>query len=63
MYLLLAYLRTILPEWVDVMVSSTTVVSTLAYEAIKSKNKITRRSILGKIDRTMDLIGFPCKPR
>ncbi len=53
---LLAYLRTILPEWVDSMVSSTTVVSALAYEAIKTKKKITSRSILGKIDRTLELI-------
>ncbi len=58
-----SYLRIILPEWVDDMVSNTSIVSALVYESIKAKKKITHRSILGKVDRTLDLIGFPCRPR
>ena len=58
----LTYLRCILPEWID-GTCKTTVVTSLAYEAMKSRKPINPKSVLGKIDKQQDLTGFPCKPR
>ena len=60
---LLTLYRIILPEWVDGTVSNTTILSVLVYEAIKTRKTVNHRTMLGKVDRQKDLIGFPCKPR
>ena len=61
--ILCAFLRIILPDWIDGTVSNTTILSVLVYEAIKTRKSVNRKTILGKVDRQKDLIGFPCKPR